>query len=205
MPREQVRFAFAAGSARERASGHMSAVHAAAARTFTGYGSVFHTLIDSQVPTRILPGAFAKTLAGDRSRIKILWQHDETQPIGRPLELKEDGRGLWLKAQLADTALGREVWQLMKDGVITELSIGFDVIDWTMTREPALNDTVRHINQLALWEVSPVTFAANAEARIDSVHRRRPGGGGSVMAQVRDLELQAIEHGLDVPARQGAR
>jgi hypothetical protein len=52
----------------------------------------------------------------------------------------------------------------MRDGVITEMSIGFDTI--TETFEKVGQMTVRHIKEAKLWDVSPVTFAANPTAEI---------------------------------------
>ena len=37
---------------------------------FKGMASVFHTLIDAYIPTRIQPGAFTKTLRENQKRIK---------------------------------------------------------------------------------------------------------------------------------------
>src|SRR5262245_44343568 len=84
-----------------------------------GWASVYDTLIDAHVPTRIRRGAFTKTLQENRSRIKVLYQHDDRQPIGVPTELREESRGLFIKATLSTTPLALEVAQLAKDGVIS--------------------------------------------------------------------------------------
>jgi HK97 family phage prohead protease len=46
---------------------------------FAGYASMFN-VVDS-MGDAILPGAFRETLKENQS-IKLLWQHDATQPIG---------------------------------------------------------------------------------------------------------------------------
>lgn len=144
---------------------HRSAPSAAV--VFEGYASVFNTLIAAHVPTIIERGAFKKTITEQWDRVVILWQHNSDEPIGRPLELREDERGLFLRAQLSSTPRGQEAAQLLRDGVVTEMSIGFDPIDYTIAA-----NGVRHITELRLWEVSLVTFAANAEAKITQVHQR---------------------------------
>lgn len=85
------------------------------------------------MPTVIHAGAFVNTLADpdQRSRVVLLWQHDTAKPIGKPLELREDARGLFLRGVLADTELGRDTATLLRSGVIREMSIGFDPVAWS--------------------------------------------------------------------------
>ena len=94
--------------------------------------------------------------------MKILALHnDSLLPIGRPLEVREDSKGLYIKAKISDTAMGRDVKVLLKDGVLNELSIGYDpiVFDYDETG-------IRHLREVKLWEVSVVTWAMNPEATV---------------------------------------
>lgn len=113
----------------------------------------------------IQPGAFARTLGSDRNRVKVLWQHDPSNPIGKPLEMREDDRGLFVRARIADTIQGRDALALFEAEVIDELSIGYDAIveEWDKTQD------VRYLREIKLWEFSPVTWAANELAKITSV------------------------------------
>ena len=113
----------------------------------------------------IQPGAFARTLANDRGRVKVLWQHDPSNPIGKPLEMAEDERGLRVKARIADTTLGRDAMALFDAEVIDELSIGYDSI----VEEFDSEQNVRLLREIKLWEFSPVTWAANELAKITAV------------------------------------
>ena len=127
---------------------------------FSGYGAVFGNL-DSGGDI-IEPGAFTKTLAEGWERVKILALHnDYWLPIGRPLELREDACGLFLSAKVSETTMGRDIKVLLKDGVLNELSIGYDpvVFDYDETG-------VRHLREVKLWEVSLVTWAMNPEATV---------------------------------------
>ena len=135
------------------------------AGVFTGYASTFNNLDDGG--DIVLPGAFKKTIAERFDRIKVVWQHDWRQPIGKPLEMLEDARGLYVKAYISDTSLGNDVRTLMRDGVITELSIGYDIVkdSWA-----DLDGTRVHLlNELRLYEFSPVTLAMNDQAMITGV------------------------------------
>src|SRR5690554_6280413 len=113
----------------------------------------------------IQPGAFARTLASDRGRVKVLWQHDSSNPIGKPLEMLEDERGLRVRARIADTTQGRDAMALFDAEVIDELSIGYDAI----VEEYDSEKSVRYLREIKLWEFSPVTWAANELAKITAV------------------------------------
>lgn len=131
---------------------------------FSGYASVFGNVDDGG--DIVEKGAFAKTIVEDFSRIKILSQHDQCElPIGKPLELREDEKGLFIRGKISDTQKGRDIQTLLKDGVLNELSIGYDVVDYSIDE----STNIRHLKQIKLWEVSIVTWAMNDQAMIDDV------------------------------------
>jgi len=137
---------------------------------FEGHASIFHIPDDGRPPDIMLPGAFAKTIMewGPKgaNRIKILALHrTDWLPIGRPLELAEDEQGLFFRGKVSDTSLGRDVLTLMQDEVITEMSIGFDIIKYEIDK----NVGVRRLQEVKLWEISPVTWAMHPNARIAAV------------------------------------
>lgn len=130
--------------------------------TFEGYAAVFGN-VDSYGDV-IVQGAFKKTLQERGDRVKILWQHDPRQPIGKPLEMKETDFGLWVKGKIiTQIQKGQEVLALMKEGVIDELSIGFRTV------KKHWDDGIRYLSEVKLLEFSPVTFAANDLARVTGV------------------------------------
>lgn len=124
-----------------------------------GYASVFGN-VDSY-GTVIAPGAFGKTLADGLSKVKVLWNHDWDNPIGKVLEAREDSNGLFVKCQFSlGVERAKEVFTLIKDAVIDSFSIGFNILEYEI-----INDQYT-INAVELWDVSPVTFPANREAKI---------------------------------------
>lgn len=157
--------------------------------SFRGMASVFGNLIDAFVPTRIQPGSFTKTLRENRKRIKVLWSHNADWPIGLPTKMEETSVGLYVEAKISPTALGKDVLQLMRDGVISEMSIGFEALKYQMVNEGSLGQ-VRHITELRLWEFSPVSFAANSLATIDDVN------GRDITQSLAELDRLAAEVGL---------
>lgn len=134
-------------------------------RRLSGYASVFNTaseLIGGQFREIIMPGAFYKTL--QESDVVALWQHDTAKPIARrsksTLRLQEDGHGLATEIDLPASPLGNDVYESVHRGDVQGMSFGFRVPKgkdkWA--REDGV--LTRRIFEVALIEVSPVTFPA---------------------------------------------
>jgi len=127
---------------------------------FEGYASTFRSTPDSYGEI-VDKGAFKKTIQEGKNRIKVLWNHNPDEPIGVPLEMYEDEVGLYVKAKLSlGVQRAREVLALMKDGVVTTMSIGFRTITESVVKD------VRHLKEIKLYDTSPVTFAADDGAVI---------------------------------------
>jgi HK97 family phage prohead protease len=108
-------------------------------------------------------GSLAR-LAKLGSGVKMLWQHDPTRPIGVWDEVREDGRGLWVKGRLLlEVQAAREAHVLLQAGAIDGLSIGYR----TLRSEKAAGGQ-RLLHEIELWEVSLVTFPMLPEARVRS-------------------------------------
>lgn len=131
--------------------------------TVAGYASLFG--IRDRGGDVVMPGAYGKALAalaarGDR--VRMLWQHDQAQPIGLWDEVVEDARGLRVKGRiLTEVARGREAAALLAAGAVDGLSIGYRT-----RRAEALPGGGRRLWELDLWEVSLVTFPMLSEARV---------------------------------------
>src|SRR5690606_27359824 len=101
--------------------------------------------------------------------IRMLYQHDPAEPIGRWLEIREDDRGLFVRGMLAPgVARAREVLELMRAGALDGLSVGFRTVRSRRT------GGVRRILEADLWEISIVTFPMLPGARVESVKAYRP-------------------------------
>jgi hypothetical protein len=128
----------------------------------TGYFSQFNSIdLDGDV---IMPGAFTKTIAergpdSSKPEIAYLWQHDTTKPLGKLLVLREDNFGLYFEAKMSDTTWGEDALKLYRDGVITQHSIGYQVIKSQENTD--MGEEVDAIYEVKLWEGSAVTFGAN--------------------------------------------
>lgn len=135
---------------------------------FEGYASVFGN-IDS-AGDRIVPGAFAKSLAASQQTGRwppMLWQHEPKQPVGVWEEMFEDSHGLFVRGRLfiEDIMLAREAYALLREKVVSGLSIGYR----TKQSQRDTQNGARVLREVDLLEVSLVTFPANDMARIRAV------------------------------------
>jgi HK97 family phage prohead protease len=129
-----------------------------------GYASLFGAA--DQGGDVVQPGAYGASLAAlarAGGGVKMLWQHDPAKPIGVWDEVREDGRGLFVRGRLLlEVQAGREALALLKAGAIDGLSIGYR----TQRAEKAAGGRLLH--EIELWEVSLVTFPMLLDARVQA-------------------------------------
>ena len=137
---------------------------------FEGYGSVFG-VVDSYSDV-VVRGAFSASLARWKEKGRLpamLWQHQMSEPIGIYTEMREDDVGLYVKGKLLieSDPLAKRAHGHMRAGSLTGLSIGYLLDDdgYEYDKEKG----IWILKGIDLWEVSPVTFPANDEARITDV------------------------------------
>jgi uncharacterized protein len=143
--------------------------------SFSGYASTFGNIDEGG--DVVLRGAFENSLAHRVPR--LLWQHDMHEPIGRTLSLKEDDHGLHGDFLISRTTRGRDAYQLLRDGAIDSMSIGY------IPDEQEFDDehNVRKLKSVDLLEISLVSIPMNEEARVTAVkaaHRPLPTPGPSI-------------------------
>ncbi len=128
-----------------------------------GYASLFGQ--GDQGGDVVTKGAYAASLAvasKDGRKVKMLWQHDPTQPIGVWDEVREDEKGLWVKGRILEsTQKGREAAALIEAGALDGLSIGYRTVKAGKNEKGQ-----RLLTELELWEVSLVTFPMLPSARV---------------------------------------
>ena len=90
----------------------------------------------------------------------ILANHDYDDPIGRMVDYKIDSKGLWVKARISAAA---EIFNLVKDKVVTAFSIGFKIVDaeYNSAAEVFL------IKDIELIEISVVSVPCNQNTLFD--------------------------------------
>jgi HK97 family phage prohead protease len=132
-------------------------VHEAA--RFSGYAARFGEP-DSSGDV-IHPNAFSRLLQSGEMP-KLLWQHDQTRPIGVWEDISQDAVGLVATGRLlTDIQLAHEANVLIRAGVIDGLSIGYHVV-----RSERLASGGRHLLDVNVLEISLVTFPMASKARV---------------------------------------
>ncbi len=126
-----------------------------------GYASMFN-MVDLSGDV-VVPGAFDTCLrVRPPQEIKMLYQHDVTQPIGVWQMLKTDNRGLWVEGKIVEeTRLGYDTAKLINATAIDGLSIGFRAI-----RAGRDKGHRRKLIEIDLLEISLVTFPMQPRARL---------------------------------------
>ena len=121
----------------------------------------------------ILQGDFSKTITerapgSAKPRIKHLWQHNSWEPIAVPIELREDDKGLYFVSQFGKDQFSQDKLQQHIDGIITEMSIGYNTIKSEDVNDEDGKFQHRKLSELKLWEYSSVTWGANSLTEIIS-------------------------------------
>ena len=130
-------------------------------KVLEAYVSIFNN-VDSYGDI-IVKGAFAESI---KKKLPVgAWAHNWDEPIAKTLEAREDDKGLYIKAKFVEgVQRADEAYALIKEGVITEFSIGFSVL------EDESNDAGNRIlKKIKLYEWSPVLAGANSETEVISI------------------------------------
>ena len=143
-----------------------------------GFASTWNLDRDDDIIER---GAFAKTLIRHTEQgrpIRMLFAHDSSELIGGfPIEsAKETDQGLFVKGEInLEFDQGRRAFALAKQGVLTDMSVGFSIASRDFVEFERSGDSmIRRIKEVELWEISLVSEPANPEARISSVKSVSP-------------------------------
>ena len=128
---------------------------------FEAYAAIKNVWDDSN--ENIRDGAFSKTLMErlPKNLIKVFWWHRE--PMGLPIVVKEDSKGLYTYSKVSRTDSNKEHMILMADGVVDRMSIGYNTIKYNQVEEG------RELLEVKLYEYSPVPIAMCEETAVLSV------------------------------------
>jgi HK97 family phage prohead protease len=129
---------------------------------FEGYASRFGNIdLGAEV---IAKDAVVVVKAGQNGRLKLALNHDTKKMVGNAaFEVVEDGLIVKGKINLA-VSYAKDAYELMKDGTLDEMSIGFNILE--SENKNIEGKTVKVINALEIWEASIVPFGMNPEAKI---------------------------------------
>jgi len=146
--------------------------------TFSGYAAVFGNVdLGDDI---IQPGAFKQAKTTADGKLRIAMNHRLDQLAGKASFVQDD-YGLRVEGKLSlGVSYVKDAYELMKDGVLNGLSVGFNILADGSVYEEREGRWVRVIRAAELWESSLVPFGMNPEALVDSVKA----------ASIRDFEAQ---------------
>lgn len=124
------------------------------------------------IETEIYPGLRESFAPGSVDATGALLFYGHREPIGKILETRDTPEGLQLKARISETNRGNEVYTLLKDGVLTKMSIGFEPIGDAPCQVTKEKDTeIIRWNSVKAREFSIVPFPAYQDATITKVRQ----------------------------------
>jgi Escherichia/Staphylococcus phage prohead protease len=138
------------------------------AGTIEGYAALFNTLSVELGGFReqIARGAFSDSI--QRDDIRLLLNHNADLLLGRntsgTLSLREDSRGLAIRADLPTTTLAQDLIVLLDRRDITQMSFAFVVLldRWAMVND----EPQRTLLKVRLFDASIVSFPAYKETSV---------------------------------------
>ena len=95
---------------------------------------------------------------------KLMWQHDQREPIGKITEGRHTDAGFEIRAVISETQRGLDAITLLDDGVINKFSVGFVMRDSKMD-----DQRNRIVTDAFVREVSLVSFPWYSDASVTEV------------------------------------
>lgn len=137
-------------------------------RTVEGVAVPYNEISDltAHGSERFAPGSMKRTVdrwTRSKRQMPLLRGHDQDKPIGKVTGFTDTPEGLLVVARLADTALGREAAQEVREGMLDAFSIGFRAV-----RHERVGG-VREVREAAVHELSLVPLPAYQGAEVLAV------------------------------------
>ncbi len=162
--------------------------------SLVGYASTFGNVdLGGDV---VVPGAFTETVSDLKANggIPLLADHDPStgSVLGTIFDAAEDLQGLRIHARFASTQRARDVRQLLVEGHLSKLSIGYQATDYSHAERDGRQ--VRLLHKVRLWETSVVVFPMNPAAVVTGAKSK---AGTPLLL---DLDLRLAEEETAVAA-----
>lgn len=117
---------------------------------------------------------------GEVSRVKLLRDHDMTQPLGKAVKLHDKADGMRARFSVARGPEGDRALELAEDGVLDGLSVGVD-FDLAVDATPDPKDQSLYRVHRADWRETSLTPMPSFDtARVTKVAASQTNGGGHV-------------------------
>lgn len=142
----------------------------------------------------LVAGCFTAAVR-DPARVLVLWQHDVDEPIGRLRTLTDTGEALRFAGWITDSEdvpNGRRALSLLRDGIMDQVSVGFDILKYERVEDLEADTVTYRILKARLRELSTVTFGAfDDEATVEQVFSQQAPPAAAPSAAVDAARLRA--------------
>lgn len=93
----------------------------------------------------------------------LYWRHDE--PIGKIIDHEQTDAGLVIRARISETPRGNEAYTLVRDGVISKFSVGFEPKEQRTEEDGTIVRTLANVREVSLVPMPAYDGAVLTEVR----------------------------------------
>ena len=156
-------------------------------REVTGIAVPYETLENGEM--------FARDAVTLDPEAKLMWQHDQKEPIGKIVSGRHTDEGFEIVASLSRTARGLDAITLLEDGVINRFSVGFVMRDSKTDENRNRIVTDAFVREVSLVSMPWYSSAVVTDVRDDS-EQELPASAeqkGETVEEIRDLTPELAE------------
>lgn len=134
-------------------------------RIISGYAAIFGN--KDKAGDILIKGCFAKSLqergpqSSANDKIIMLWMHNMNEPIGIPVILTEDEKGLYFESKIDDVPRGNQAVKQLESGTLNQFSIGYEYV-WENC-EFDEQEKALIVREVKLYEISVVSIGCNGD------------------------------------------
>lgn len=174
-------------------------------RKISGYAAKFGVMSEDLGGFRevLAKGCFSRTLSLGAD-VRMLVDHEPSKILGRTkagtLMLAQDSIGLHFDCVLPDTQVGRDTYESIRRGDLSDCSFGFYCVDEDLTEGP--QGVIRTVSDADLFDCSVVTYPAYPSTEVHA--RNLFPDGRPAFLQPAALEQRCKRLGIHTPAQHKA-
>lgn len=136
---------------------------------------------------------------GDKG-VAMVWGHDWKDVIGRGEIVQDNNKAVFKGQFIMDTERGRDAYNVVKAmGDLQQWSFGYEVVDsekgMFQSKDGELEQEVRFLNDVKVWEVSPVLVGANQNTYTIGV---KEFSKDDLSNNDTDIDIDNTENGKDI-------
>ena len=136
---------------------------------------------------------------GDKG-VAMVWGHDWKDVIGRGEIVQDNDKAVFKGQFIMDTERGRDAYNVVKAmGDLQQWSFGYEVVDSEkglfQSKDGELEQEVRFLNDVKVWEVSPVLVGANQNTYTIGV---KEFSKDDLSNNDTDIDIDNTENGKDI-------